>query len=118
MSCCKPNPYEEDPYDLSDSVPSHDGSCSCNEGCLDESPPRANYTESSLSVPFKSHRNLCCGGHAGGGHDHDDAPCRRHDCDDDGRGGGDVRGDNDPDELDDVCLGALRERHNPSQEPP
>ena len=62
MSCCKPNPYEEDPHDLSDSVPSHDGSCSCNQGCLDESPPSANYTESSLSVPFKSHRNLCCDG--------------------------------------------------------
>ena len=31
------------------------------------------------------------------------------DDDDDGRGGGDVRGHNDPDELDDGCLGALRQ---------
>ena len=35
------------------------------------------------------------------------------DDDDDGRGGGDVRGDNDPDELDDGCLGALRETPPP-----
>ena len=68
------------------------------------------YAYESRCMHVWSHHciNVCI--HA----DDDDADDADDDDDDDdghdGRGGGDVRGDNDPDELDDGCLGALRQR--------